>query len=61
MKNWIELIKAIPRPFIIVTGWLFFLLATATDIEIPELLKFIISAVTVEYFGERAIKRFKEK
>jgi len=32
-----------------------------TEVEVPALLAGLVSVVIVEYFGERAIKRFKEK
>jgi hypothetical protein len=32
-----------------------------TGVEAPSLLAGLVSVVIIEYFGERAIKRFKEK
>ena len=61
MKDWIELIKAIIRPFIIVWGFLVYGICIMAEVEVPALLVGLVSAVIVEYFGERAYKRFKEK
>ena len=61
MKEWIEFIKAIIRPFIIVWGFMVYGVCIMSGIEVPALLVGLVSAVTVEYFGERAVKRFKEK
>lgn len=61
MKEWIELVKAIIRPFIIVWGFLVYGVCVMSGIEVPALLVGLVSAVIVEYFGERAYKRFKEK
>jgi len=30
------------------------------EVEVPALLAGLVSAVIIEYFGERAIKRFRE-
>jgi hypothetical protein len=61
MKEWIEFIKAIIRPFIIVWGFSVYGVCIMSGIEVPALLVGLVSAVIVEYFGERAVKRFKEK
>jgi hypothetical protein len=61
MDKWIELVKALTRPFIIVWGFLVYGVCIMSGQEIPVLLAGLISAVIIEYFGERAIKRFKEK
>jgi len=61
MKDWIELIKAVIRPFIIVWGFSVYGVCILSDIEAPMLLVGLVTAVIVEYFGERAIKRLKEK
>jgi hypothetical protein len=61
MKEWIEFIKATIRPFIIVWGFLVYGVCVMSEIEVPALLVGLVSAVIVEYFGERAVKRFKEK
>ena len=59
MKDWSEFIKSIIRPFIIVWGLVIYGICLLTGIEIPPLLAGLITAITVEYFSERAIKRFK--
>ncbi len=61
MKDWTEFIKSVVRPFIIIWGFMVYGICVMTEIEVPDLLAFLISAVIVEYFGERAIKRLKEK
>jgi len=61
MKEWVEFIKAIIRPFIIVWGFSVYGVCIMSGVEVPALLVGLVSAVIVEYFGERAIKRFKEK
>jgi hypothetical protein len=61
MEEWIEFIKAIIRPFIIVWGFMVYGVCILTGVEVPALLVGLVSAVIVEYFGERAVKRFKEK
>jgi hypothetical protein len=60
METWIELIKAIIRPFIIVWGFILYGVCIITGIEVPVLLAGLIAAVIIEYFGERAILRFRE-
>lgn len=61
MKDWTEFIKSVVRPFIIIWGFMVYGICVMTEVEVPDLLAFLISAVIVEYFGERAIKRLKEK
>ncbi len=60
MKDWIEFIKAIIRPFIIIWGFIVYGICVMTGVEVPVLLAGLIAAVIAEYFGERAILRFKE-
>ncbi len=61
MKDWTEFIKSVVRPFIIIWGFIVYGICAMVAVEVPDLLAFLISAVIVEYFGERAIKRLKEK
>ncbi len=61
MKEWIEFIKAIIRPFIIVWGFSVYGVCILSGIEVPTLLMGLVSVVIIEYFGERAVKRLKEK
>jgi hypothetical protein len=61
MNNWIELIKAVIRPFIIVWGFSVYGVCILSEMEAPTLLVGLVTAVIAEYFGERAIKRLKEK
>ncbi len=60
MKEWIEFIKAIIRPFIIIWGFMVYGICVMTEVEVPALLAGLVSVVIIEYFGERAVKRFKE-
>ena len=61
MRDWIEFIKSLVRPFIIIWGFMVYGICIMTAIEVPPLLAGLISVVVVEYFGERAILRLKEK
>ena len=61
MKDRIDFIKSLVRPFIIVWGFVIYGVCILNGIEVPYLLSGLVSAVIVEYFGERAIKRIKEK
>jgi hypothetical protein len=61
LNDWIELIKSAVRPFIIVWGFIIYGICVVTGAEIPPLLAGLVTAVTVEYFGERAYQRLKEK
>jgi len=59
MEERTQFIKSIIRPFIIIWGCVVYGLCILTEIEVPELLAGLVAAVIIEYFGERAIKRFK--
>jgi hypothetical protein len=61
MKDWIELVKAVTRPFIIVWGFSVYGVCILSGTEAPTLLVGLVTTVIVEYFGERAIKRLKEQ
>ena len=61
MQEWADFIKSIIRPFIIVWGFTVYGVCVMTGVEIPQLLAGLITAVIVEYFGERALKRLREK
>jgi len=60
MEQWTQFIKSIIRPFIIVWGFTVYGICVMSGVEVPRLLAALIAAVIIEYFGERAIKRFKE-
>ncbi len=60
MQQWIELIKALTRPFIIVWGFIVYGVCVIGGIQIPDLLAGLVAAAIIEYFGERALLRFKE-
>jgi len=61
MKEWAQFIKSIIRPFIIIWGFTVYGICVLTEVEVPELLAALVAAVIIEYFGERAILRFKER
>ena len=61
MEDYSQFIKSLIRPFIIIWGFMTYGICIMTEVEIPPLLAGLVSAVIIEYFGERAIKRFKEK
>ena len=61
MEEWAQFIKSIIRPFIIIWGFIVYGICVLTGVEVPELLAALVAAVVIEYFGERAILRFKEK
>ena len=64
MKDWTEraeLIKSLVRPLIIIWGFIVYGVCVMTGTEIPQLLTCLVAAVIIEYFGERAMKRFKEQ
>lgn len=56
-----EAVKVLVRPFIIGWGFIVYGVCVMAQIEVPTLLAGLVSAVIIEYFGERAVKRFKEK
>jgi len=60
VQDWSKLIKSIIRPFIIIWGFAVYGICVMSEIEVPYLLSGLISVVVLEYFGERAVKRFKE-
>jgi hypothetical protein len=60
MAAWIELIKAVVRPFIIVWGSILYSVCLFKGIEVPDLLAGLVAAFIVEYFGERAVLRLRE-
>jgi len=61
MQDLAQLIKSLIRPFIVVSGFTLYGVCILTGVEVPALLAGLVSAVIVEYFGERAVKRLKEK
>ena len=61
MEDWTEFIKSTIRPFIIIWGFVVYGICVINEVEVPLLLAGLVSAVIVEYFGERVLKRFKEK
>jgi len=61
MKDKIDFIKSLIRPFIIIWGFLVYGICIINEVDVPQLLSALITAVIIEYFGERAILRFREK
>jgi hypothetical protein len=61
MQDLAQFIKSLIRPFIIVWGFMVYGICILTGVEVPALLAGLLSAVIVEYFGERAIQRLKGK
>ncbi len=61
MKDWAEFIKSLIRPFIIIWGFIIYGVCIMTAVEVPALLAGLVSVVIIEYFGERAILRFRQK
>ena len=59
METWIELIKAMVRPFIIVWGFVAYGVCIFNGIAVPDLLSNLIAAAVIEYFGERAVLRLR--
>jgi hypothetical protein len=60
MNARIDLIKACIRPFIIVWGAILYGVCLIKGIAMPDMLVGLVAAFIVEYFGERAVFRFKE-
>jgi len=61
IKERAELIKGSVRPFIIIWGFAVYGVCVMRGMEIPQPLTWLVAAVVAEYFGERAVKRFKEQ
>lgn len=59
MQLWIELIKALVRPCIIVWGLAVYGICIVNQIAVPDLLAALMAAVILEYFGERAVLRLR--
>jgi len=56
-----DAVRSLIRPFIIIWGFIVYGVCVMTGVEVPALLAGLVSAVILEYFGERALLRFKEK
>lgn len=61
MENWVNFIKSLIRPFLIIWGCVIYGICLARGIEVPAPLNVLISVIIIEYFGERAVLRLKEK
>lgn len=55
-----EFIKSLVRPFIIVWGLVVYSVCIMRGIAVPDMVTFLLAAIVIEYFGERAFIRFKE-
>ncbi len=60
MEAWIKLIRSAVRPFIIVWGAVLYGMCILKGIQAPDLLAGLLATITIEYFGERAVFRFRE-
>jgi len=56
-----DMFKSLVRPFLICSAWLAWLLMIFAEIEVPQLLQGIASAITGEYIIERVVKRIRNK
>ncbi len=59
MQDWINLVKALIRPFIITWGFAVYGICVINNIGVPDLLSALIAAAIIEYFGERAVLRLR--
>ena len=57
--NWIEFMRALPRPFIVVSGWMLYWYCIIAEVAIPTRLDWVLYIITLYYFGERAVKSIK--
>lgn len=60
-KELADMFKSMVRPFIIVWGFTVYGICVLIEVEVPALLAGLVSVVIIEYFGERAYVRFKNK
>jgi len=56
-----ETVKALVRPYLICSAWTAMLVMACMGVGIPEVLEYIIYAITGEYGLERIVKRMREK
>ena len=61
MNDAIEFVKAIVRPYLIMSTWTVILIMNLYGEEVPAFLMGIGSAIAAEYFAERAVKRVREE
>jgi len=57
----LEFWKGMVRPYLIVFSWTLLGIMWLCEVDVPLQLQAVATAIVVEYFGERAAKRFKEK
>lgn len=56
MKDILEFIRGIVRPFVICSGWSVWLVMILSNMPVPDILQVLVSAVTIEYVGERGVR-----
>ena len=61
MEKQTKFIKSLVRPFLIVWGTVVYGICVLKGVEVPAPLTGLVSAIIIEYFGERAILRLKKK
>ena len=61
MNEWIDLVRASVRPFIIIWGFIVYGVCVMKGTEVPPILVGLVTAVVIAYFGERAVLRFRDK
>jgi hypothetical protein len=61
MKDLTEFFRSVARPFVVIWGFFVYGVCILTGVAVPDLLVGLVSAVIIEYFGERAVMRLKEK
>ena len=55
-----DFIRSMVRPFIILWSLAVYGLCILRGTAVPDLLAFLITAIVIEYFGERALLRLKD-
>jgi len=56
----LEFWKGMVRPYLIIFSWTMISIMWLLQLDIPVLLQAVASGIVIEYFSERARKRFKE-
>ncbi|MBI2836142.1 MAG: hypothetical protein HYX85_00410 [Chloroflexi bacterium] len=59
LSEWIDFVRAIVRPFVIISGFVIYGVCVIRGIEVPPILAGLVAATIAEYFGERAILRLR--
>lgn len=61
LSEWIDFVRAIVRPTIVIVGFIIYGVCVIKEIEVPPLLAGLVAATIAEYFGERAFLRLKRR